>query len=123
MSAWHDNISPAALQRITTLSAFNDPQSKTLMLQTLYEELEKTIEDYKATNHELAQDYANLSKRAIKWVKVAERFPENCTCVLCALKDGGLETAYYEDGDFTFCAPAYHSQDVAAWAYIPEYKE
>lgn len=123
MSAWHDNISPAALQRITTLSAFNDPESKTLMLQTLYEELEKTIEDYKATNHELAQDYANLAKRAIKWVKVAERLPQNCTCVLCALKDGVLETAYYEDGDFCFCAPAYHSQDVTAWAYIPEYKE
>jgi hypothetical protein len=58
-----------------------------------------------------------------KWHKVAERLPENCTCVLCALKDGGLETAFYEDGDFCFCAPAYHLQDVAAWAYIPEYKE
>lgn len=123
MSAWHDNISPAALQRITTLSAFNDPKSKTLMLQTLYEELEKTIDDYKSTNHKLAQDYANLSKRAIKWVNIAEEMPENCTCVLCALKDDGLETAFYEDGEFTFCAPAYHAQDVAAWCEVPEFKE
>lgn len=66
---------------------------------------------------------AELEKRAIKWVKITEGMPANCTCVLCALKDGGLEMAYYEDGDFTFCAAAIHAGDVAAWAYIPEYKE
>ena len=49
--------------------------------------------------------------------------PEDCSCVLCFLKDGGCETAYYERGEFTFCAPAYHAQDVTAWQELPEEPE
>ena len=66
MSAWHDNISAAALQRITTYSAFNDPKSKNLMLQTLYEELENEVKDFKETNHGLALENVALIKRMTK---------------------------------------------------------
>lgn len=40
MSAWSDNIDSATLQRIKTYSAFNDAESKNLMLQTLYEAMQ-----------------------------------------------------------------------------------
>ena len=37
MIAWYDDIDTATLQRIKTYSAFNDPESKNLMVQTMYE--------------------------------------------------------------------------------------
>lgn len=66
MSAWSDNIDSATLQRIKTYSAFNDAESKNLMLQTLYEAmqvkeraqvnkikaLEKTIKDLIEVNEQ-----------------------------------------------------------------------
>lgn len=52
MRAWYDDIDTATLQRIKTYSAFNDPESKNLMVQTMYEykqeeiaELEKACEE------------------------------------------------------------------------------
>jgi hypothetical protein len=37
MNAWHDILDAATVQRIRTYSAFNDPQSKHLMIQTALE--------------------------------------------------------------------------------------
>ena len=37
MKAWHDILDSATVQRIRTYSAFNDPQSKHLMIQTALE--------------------------------------------------------------------------------------
>ena len=52
MRPWYDDIDTATLQRIKTYSAFNDPESKNLMVQTMYEykqeeiaELEKACEE------------------------------------------------------------------------------
>lgn len=52
MRPWYDDIDAATLQRIKTYSAFNDPESKNLMVQTMYEykqeeiaELEKACEE------------------------------------------------------------------------------
>ena len=53
--AWYDDIDAATLQRIKTYSAFNDAASKNLMMQTMYEYREKEIQDFKETNHELAE--------------------------------------------------------------------
>ena len=55
MKAWYDEIDSATLQRIKTYSAFNDATSKNLMVQTMYEYREKEIQDFKETNHELAE--------------------------------------------------------------------
>jgi hypothetical protein len=55
MKAWYDDIDGATLQRIKTYSAFNDAKSKNLMVQTMYEYREKEIQDFKETNHELAE--------------------------------------------------------------------
>jgi hypothetical protein len=55
-----------------------------------------------------------------KWHFVKKELPENMSAVLCYLKDGGMETAYYEDGEFTFCAPGYHIGDVESWTELPE---
>ena len=55
MKAWYDDIDAATLQRIKTYSAFNDAKSKNLMMQTMYEYREKEIQDFKETNHELAE--------------------------------------------------------------------
>ena len=53
--SWHEELDEATKQRIKTYSAFNDYESKDLMLQTLYEAMQKQIEDFKQTNHELAE--------------------------------------------------------------------
>ena len=55
MKSWYDDIDAATLQRIKIYSAFNDPASKNLMIQTMYEYREKEIQDFKETNHELAE--------------------------------------------------------------------
>ena len=55
MKAWYDDIDAATLQKIKTYSAFNDAKSKNLMMQTMYEYREKEIQDFKETNHELAE--------------------------------------------------------------------
>lgn len=43
MKAWHDDVDAATLQRIKTYSAFNDPESKNLMVQTMYEYRQEEI--------------------------------------------------------------------------------
>lgn len=57
------------------------------------------------------------------WHKPSEKLPEDCSCVLCHLKDDGYETAYYEDKRFTFCAAGYGIEDVVAWREIPKHQE
>lgn len=61
--AWYDDIDAATLQRIKTYSAFNDATSKNLMMQTMYEYREKEIQDFKETNHELAETCIARKKR------------------------------------------------------------
>lgn len=63
MKAWYDDIDAATLQRIKTYSAFNDAKSKNLMIQTMYEYREKEIQDFKETNHELAETCIARKKR------------------------------------------------------------
>jgi predicted nuclease with TOPRIM domain len=63
MEAWYDDIDSATLQRIKTYSAFNDATSKNLMVQTMYEYREKEIQDFKETNHELAETCIARKKR------------------------------------------------------------
>ena len=63
MKAWYDEIDSATLQRIKTYSAFNDATSKNLMIQTMYEYREKEIQDFKDTNHELAELCIQRKKR------------------------------------------------------------
>lgn len=48
MKAWHDDIDAATLQRIKTYSAFNDPESKNLMVQTMYEYRQEEVEELEA---------------------------------------------------------------------------
>ena len=47
MIAWYDDIDAATLQRIKTYSAFNDPESKNLMVQTMYEYRQEEIAELK----------------------------------------------------------------------------
>ena len=63
MKAWYEGIAAATLQRIKTYSAFNDATSKNLMVQTMYEYREKEIQDFKETNHELAETCIARKKR------------------------------------------------------------
>jgi len=63
MSNWYDDIDVATLQRIKTYSAFCDYKSQNLMLQTLYEAMQKKIDEYKKTNREIAKDFAALRKQ------------------------------------------------------------
>ena len=63
MKAWYDDIDSATLQRIKTYSAFNDAMSKNLMVQTMYEYREKEVQDFKETNHELAETCIARKKR------------------------------------------------------------
>ena len=63
MKVWYDDIDSATLQRIKTYSAFNDATSKNLMIQQMYEYREKEIQDFKETNHELAETCIERKKR------------------------------------------------------------
>lgn len=60
--AWYDDVDAATLQRIKTYSAFNDAESKNLMVQTMYEYREEEIQDFKETNHELALENIKAKK-------------------------------------------------------------
>lgn len=72
MKAWYDDIDAATLQRIKTYSAFNDATSKNLMIQTMYEYREKEIQDFKETNHELAETCIARKKRIDELEKANE---------------------------------------------------
>ena len=63
MKPWYDDIDAATFQRIKTYSAFCDYKSQNLMLQTLYEAMQKKIDEYKQTNRGIAKDYADLQKQ------------------------------------------------------------
>ena len=69
MKAWYDDIDTATLQRIKTYSAFNDATSKNLMMQTMYEYREKEIQNFKETNHELAETCIERRKRIAELTK------------------------------------------------------
>lgn len=86
MKAWYDDIDAATLQRIKTYSAFNDATSKNLMMQTMYEYREKEIQDFKETNHELAETCIARKKR------IAELEKENAE-----LKDKNKALEQYAD--------------------------
>lgn len=73
MKAWYDDIDAATLQRIKTYSAFNDATSKNLMMQTMYEYREKEIQDFKETNHELAENCIARKKRIAELEKELEK--------------------------------------------------
>lgn len=60
--AWYDDVDAATLQRIKIYSAFNDAESKNLMVQTMYEYREEEIQDFKETNHELALENIKAKK-------------------------------------------------------------
>lgn len=72
MSNWYDDIDASTLQRIKTYSAFCDYKSQNLMLQTLYEAMQKKIDEYKQTNKEIAKDYADLRKQVEELKSIAE---------------------------------------------------
>ena len=55
MIAWYDDIDTATLQRIKTYSAFNDPESKNLMVQTMYEYRQEEIAELEKENAELKE--------------------------------------------------------------------
>lgn len=63
MKKWYEELDEATKQRIKTYSAFNDWESKDLMLQTLHEAEQKEIEEFKETNHELAELAIARNKR------------------------------------------------------------
>lgn len=62
MKAWYDDIDTATLQRIKTYSAFNDAESKNLMIQTVYEYREKEIAELEKENAELKAQIEELKK-------------------------------------------------------------
>lgn len=55
MKAWYDDIDTATLQRIKTYSAFNDAESKNLMIQTIYEYREQQLIKAKKIIEELSK--------------------------------------------------------------------
>ena len=61
MRAWYDDIDTATLQRIKTYSAFNDPESKNLMVQTMYEYKQEEIAELEAQIEKMKCCY-NCSK-------------------------------------------------------------
>ena len=85
--AWYDDIDAATLQRIKTYSAFNDATSKNLMVQTMYEYREKEIQDFKETNHELAETCIERKKRI---AELEEKISVLLSCKNCPDNKGGL---------------------------------
>ena len=84
--AWYDDIDAATLQRIKTYSAFNDAASKNLMMQTMYEYREKEIQDFKETNHELAETCIARKKRIAELEKENAELTERLSKVENAYK-------------------------------------
>ena len=83
MEAWYDDIDSATLQRIKTYSAFNDAMSKNLMVQTMYEYREKEVQDFKETNHELAETCIARKKRIAELEKENAELKELLDCNNC----------------------------------------
>ena len=62
MIAWYDDIDTATLQRIKTYSAFNDPESKNLMVQTMYEYRQEEIAELEKENAELKKQLETVKE-------------------------------------------------------------
>ena len=102
MKAWYNNIDAATLQRIKAYSAFDDAKSKNLMMQTMYEYREKEIQDFKETNHELAETCIARKKRIDELEEEnAELKRKVGLSIDCekAQKNGELCLGYSEDED------------------------
>ena len=91
MKEWYNDIDSATLQRIKTYSAFNDAQSKNLMVQTMYEYREKEIQDFKETNHELALESIARQKR------IAELEKENAELKETVIKMNNVITETFSN--------------------------
>ena len=133
MNNWYDDIDVATLQRIKTYSAFCDYKSQNLMLQTLYEAMQKKIDEYKKTNREIAKDFAALRKQVPQWHDLrkdpTDVPKENVTVLLItevepvtARYDNEYE-AFFRLSDklnySVFIAP----MSYIAWCEIPKYTE
>ena len=135
MNNWYYDIDVATLQRIKTYSAFCDYKSQNLMLQTLYEAMQKKIDEYKKTNREIAKDFAALRKQVPQWHKVADGdLPKENHFVLVLNKQTGYEIArhapfeeYLLDNWVTIdnrCfTQAKNNPIIIAWCEIPKYTE
>ena len=131
MNNWYDDIDVATLQRIKTYSAFCDYKSQNLMLQTLYEAMQKKIDEYKKTNREIAKDFAALRKQVPQWHDLRKNPPdvpkENVT-VLLLTEVESLTARYYNEYEAffrlsdkldycVFIAP----MSYIAWCELPKY--
>ena len=85
MKAWYDDIDAATLQRIKTYSAFNDPKSKNLMIQTMYEYKQEEVEELE-TQIEKMKNWCNCKNYQQCLIELAEQGkgmkPSEC-CVNC----------------------------------------
>ena len=119
MNNWYDDIDVATLQRIKTYSAFCDYKSQNLMLQTLYEAMQKKIDEYKKTNREIAKDFAALRKQVPQWHdlrKDPNDLPKEYKAVL---NQNGKETLYDPDRGFL----GLDGIGVIAWCEVPTFSD
>lgn len=131
MSNWYDDIDVATLQRIKTYSAFCDYKSQNLMLQTLYEAMQKKIDEYKKTNREIAKDFAALRKQVPQWHKVADAdLPEAenhfwSRTVLIKTNKGSSIIGFYDHANKAWYEKSTDDivYGVVVWCEIPKYTE
>ena len=133
MNNWYDDIDVATLQRIKTYSAFCDYKSQNLMLQTLYEAMQKKIDEYKKTNKEIAKDFAALRKQVPQWHDLRKNptdVPKENVTVLLLTEVESLTARYYNEYEAffrlnnkldycVFIAP----MSYIAWCELPKYTE
>lgn len=131
MNNWYDDIDVATLQRIKTYSAFCDYKSQNLMLQTLYEAMQKKIDEYKKTNKEIAKDFAALRKQVPQWHDLRKNptdVPKENVTVLLLTEVESLTARYYNEYEAffrlnnkldycVFIAP----MSYIAWCELPKY--
>ena len=131
MNNWYDDIDVATLQRIKTYSAFCDYKSQNLMLQTLYEAMQKKIDEYKKTNKEIAKDFAALRKQVPQWHKVADAdLPEAenhfwSRTVLIKTNKGSSIIGFYDHANKAWYEKSTDDivYGVVVWCEIPKYTE
>ena len=131
MNNWYDDIDVATLQRIKTYSAFCDYKSQNLMLQTLYEAMQKKIDEYKKTNREIAKDFAALRKQVPQWHKVADAdLPEAenhfwSRTVLIQTNKGSSIIGFYDHANKAWYEKSTDDivYGVVVWCEIPKYTE
>lgn len=131
MNNWYDDIDVATLQRIKTYSAFCDYKSQNLMLQTLYEAMQKKIDEYKKTNREIAKDFAALRKQVPQWHKVADAdLPEAenhfwSRTVLIKTNKGSSIIGFYDHANKAWYEKSTDDivYGVVVWCEIPKYTE